>query len=145
MAKGNVFSSLDDTSCQIEGDVIVDGTIVESKHFVVIGIINVTGDVRVTDEVTVTLSPGATLHVGKCLVLDEGSEIIVVVEGGASEIENEGSVLATYDASCSSLNLTERVNIERGSSFDECIDCVCSHFSSPTTALQSFPICEEER
>jgi len=50
-------------------------------------------------------------------VLDKKSDLVVVVEGGMS---SEGSVVASYDASCSSSDLTERVIIETRSSVDEC-------------------------
>lgn len=107
-----------ESGCTIEGDVIINNPNVDSNTVTIVGTVNVSGDVRVTDNMKLKLPPGATLHVGKCLVLDEGSGIVAVVEGR----ENEGSVLATYDASCSSQQLAEQVIIERTSSFDECQD-----------------------
>jgi len=93
----------------------VNGSIVESNIITIVGIVNVSGNVVVAETVTVKLTVGSTLHVGKCLLLEEGSEIIVEVDGG------ENVLLATYDGSCSS-ELTQHVRFERSASFDECRD-----------------------
>jgi len=108
---------------------VVDGSIAETNVVTIVGIVNVSGNVVVEDTKTVKLVVGSTLHVGKCLLLEEGSEIIVVVDGdttndvtNGNDDDGDGSVLlATYDGSCSS-ELTKHVRIERTTSFDECRD-----------------------
>lgn len=117
----------DESTCVIDGDVTLNssiplnGSVVETTTITIIGVINVTGDVRVAGDVKVKLSSGATLHVGKCLLLDDESEIVVIVEGGMNNNNNNGSVLASYDATCSS-KIAERVKIETTTAFDECRD-----------------------
>ena len=118
-------SNEEDTTCYINGDIIVNGSIVETNVVTIVGIVNVSGNVVVTEAMTIKLAVGTVLHVGKCLVLEEGSEMIVVVEGDLSDINSSDGdksvLLATYDGNCSS-ELTKRVKIERTSSFDECRD-----------------------
>jgi len=93
------------SNCVIEGDLVVNGTvpmngsIVENNTITIVGVINVTGNVVVTSDSTVKISPGSILHVGKCLLLEEDSEIVIVVEGGMSG--NEEQLVATYDGNCS--------------------------------------------
>ena len=112
-------SDTDDSSCVIEGDMIVNGSIVETNTLTITGVINVTGNVVVADETKIKLSTQSVLHVGKCLVLEKGSEIVVVVESG---MNSGGNVLLTFDESCSSTELVERVSFEKTTSFDECRD-----------------------
>ena len=120
-------------SCVIEGDLEVNGTvptvsgsIVETTTISIVGVMNVTGNVVVAGEVTLKLSLGSILNVGKCLVLEDETKLVVVIEseGGTTNDYNdsdESVLLATYDGSCSS-SLVERVRIEAPSSFDECRD-----------------------
>jgi len=118
--KCNHDSSVDEPACVINGDVTVNGSIVETQTIAIVGVINVTGSVILTDNVTVTLTPGATLHVGQCLLLEEDSEILVLVESGDSDTPDERKVLATYNSSCSSPNLLERMKVKPSPSLDEC-------------------------
>ena len=55
--------------------------------------------------------------VGKCLLSEEGSEIVVLVDESFS---SESKIIATYDTNCSSSDLLQRVRIEPTSTFDEC-------------------------
>jgi len=104
----------------VNGSVSVNGSIVETDVLTFVGVINVTGNVVVT-ETTVKVSIGTVLHVGKCLMLEEGSQILVVVDGMNSHYSAH-NVLATYDSTCSS-RLKEQVRIElASSSYDECRD-----------------------
>ena len=98
----------------------MNGSIVETNTITIVGVINVTGNVVVANDSTVKLSPGSVLHVGKCLLVEENSEIVIVVEGGMSG--NEEQLVATYDGNCSSSELLKRVRVETTSSFDECRD-----------------------
>jgi len=125
----NTFND-QDTTCTIDGDMIINGSIVETNVITIVGTVNVSGNVIVAEAMTVKLNVGSTLHVDKCLVLDEGSEIIVVVGNDMTDDVTSGNdggddggsvLLATYDGRCSS-ELTNHVRIERTSSFDECRD-----------------------
>lgn len=112
------FTSLQQSelpSCLIEGNITVNSSIVEANTITIVGVLNVTGNVIVTENATLKLSPGATLHVGQCLVLDDNSRVVVVVN---ETVNSNGSVLATYDAQCSTPQLIQRVSID--SVVDEC-------------------------
>jgi len=109
-----------EATCVIEGDMVVNGSIVETNSITIVGVINVTGSVIVKDDVTLKLSLGSVLHVGMCLVLEEGSEMVVSVEGGVDN--GDGYVVTTFDGMCSSTELAKRVRIEQTSSCDECRD-----------------------
>ena len=112
------------SGCVIEGDVTVtvNGSIVETTTMTIVGIINVTGNVVVADRVIVKLSTNATLHVAKCLVLDDKAGMVVEVADSVNGENGNDRILATYDSSCSTQQLAERVSIETTSSFDECRD-----------------------
>lgn len=118
------------SNCVIDGDLTltgsvptVNGSIVDTNTISIVGVINVTGSVVVAEKVKVKLSIGSVLHVGKCLVVEDESEIVVVIESG-NEVQDgsEAQLLATYDSECSSSELVGRVRIETTSSFDECED-----------------------
>lgn len=112
--------ALPSSSCLIDGDMIVNSSITESIIITIVGVINVTGDVTVMGSVTLKLIPGSTIHVNKCLVLDENAQLVVVVNNAKS---SNGTVLATYDSSCSSTQLDKRVVIElQSTDVDECLD-----------------------
>ena len=104
------------TPCLIDDDLIVNG----SSTITIVGIISVTGDVKITDNVKVKIPAGSELHVGRCLILEDESMITVVVSDGEKKMSN-GSVVLSYDSSCSSPNLINRVKIE-SNSLDECRD-----------------------
>ena len=102
----------------MNGSIIpVNNGIVETNTITIVGMINVTGNVVVASEMSVKLSNGSVLHVEKCLILEKGSEVIVIV----NEMSSNGNVLAAYDAECSSPGLVEQVRIET-TSFDECLN-----------------------
>jgi len=109
--------------CVIDEDVIVNGSILESSTIAIVGMINVTGDVKITGNVLFKLYSNATLHVGRCFVLDEESNITLVVVVNDDVRERKGSVIASYNAWCSSL-LSDRITIEYSTSLevDECRD-----------------------
>jgi len=115
----------DESSCVIEGDMVVNRNVsqnnstAEPNSVTVVGVVNVTGSVVVADEMRVRLPLGSVLHVGKCLVIEEGSEMVIVVEGGMNTNEH---VVATYNRDCSSSEIVERVRIEQTPSYDECRD-----------------------
>jgi len=114
-------ASTDEQSpCLIDDDLIVNGSILESSTITIVGVISVTGDVRITGDVTVKIPAGSELHVGRCLILDDESTVVVVVSGNEGMTSN-GSVVLSYDSSCSSPHLIERVGIE-SSLVDECRD-----------------------
>ena len=99
-----------ESNCVIEGDITVNGSVVETTTVTIVGVINVTGDVNIIGQATLKLTSGATLHIDKCLVLDDEAQMIVEVESGMMN----GSVLLTFDSSCSSSSsqLSERVIVE---------------------------------
>ena len=114
-----------DESCVIEGDLVMNNNIVESNVVTIAGVINVRGDVTVRDQVKVALIPGSTLNVDNCLLLEEGSEIVVILNSigdGESDGSDGGSsesiILTTYDSSCPELK--GKVKVELPSSFDTC-------------------------
>ena len=111
------------TPCLIDEDVIVNGSILESPTIAIVGVVNVTGDVRIIGKVTMKLSVGSELHVGRCLVLDDESTILVVASSDNDDdlTMTNGSVVLSYDGSCSSQNLINRVNVE-STLVDECRD-----------------------
>lgn len=112
------------TPCLIDEDVIVNGSILESPTIAIVGVVNVTGDVRIIGKVTMKLSVGSELHVGRCLVLDDESTILVVASSDNDDdltMTTNGSVVLSYDRSCSSPNLLNRMNIE-STLVDECRD-----------------------
>ena len=112
------------TPCLIDEDVIVNGSILEGSTIAIVGIINVTGDVKITGNVTMKLPVGSELHVGRCLVLDDESTILVVASSDNDDdltMTTNGSVVLSYDRSCSSPNLMNRVNID-STMVDECRD-----------------------
>lgn len=106
---------LSNPSCLIDGNLTLNGSITETKTVIVVGVVNVTGDVTVVGRIILKIAHDAALHVGRCLVLDEHSDIVVVVEGTATN----NTAIVTYDAPCSTLNITNKVKIET-SSLDEC-------------------------
>ena len=130
----NVIFTTDesDTACVIDGDLEVDGSgvttvngsIVETNIISIVGVVNVTGNVVVSENVKVQLSIGSVLHVGKCLVLEDESEIVVEINGNEENehYAHDGTLLATYDSECSTSELVSRVRITTPSSFDECRD-----------------------
>ena len=84
-----VFSSIktgEQSPCLIDGDLIVNGSVLETPTIAIVGVNNVTGDVRLMGSVTVKLTSGAALHVEKCLVLDEESSMVVVVSSNAQQL-----------------------------------------------------------
>ena len=107
------------TPCLIDEDVILNGSILESSAIAIVGAINVTGDVKIIGKITVKLEASAELHVGRCLLLDDESTIVVVVRG--DEMITNGSVVLSYDGLCSSPHLIDQVSIE-SSLVDECRD-----------------------
>ena len=112
------------TPCLIDEDVIVNGSILESPTIAIVGVVNVTGDVRITGNITVKLPVGSELHVGRCLLLDDESTILVVASSDNDDdltMTTNGSVVLSYDRSCSSPNLMNRVNID-STMVDECRD-----------------------
>ena len=104
-------------NCVIEGDIRVNGSVDGTPTTVtIIGVINVTGDVAIIGQAILKLTSGATLHIDKCLVLDETAQIVAEVESGMMN----GSVLLTFDSSCSSSSeLARRVKIELRQSVEE--------------------------
>ena len=113
--------------CLVDEDIALNGTNEGNTTITIVGVFIVTGNVTVTRDVTLQLAPGAALYVGRCLVLEEGSEIVVMVD---TEVTNT-YVLTTYDASCSSLHLHENIKIEYASSFDVC------RYGTPFLQMQS--------
>jgi len=104
-----------ESNCVIEGDITVNGSVVETTTVTIVGVINVTGNVAIVGQTTLKLSSGATLHIDKCLVMDEKAQVVVEVENGVMN----GSVLLTFDPSCSSSELSERVKVESRQSIEE--------------------------
>ena len=104
-----------ESNCVIEGDITVNGSVVETTTVTIVGVINVTGNVAIVGQTTLKLSSGATLHIDKCLVMDEKAQVVVEVENGVMN----GSVLLTFDPSCSSSELSERVKVESKQSMEE--------------------------
>jgi len=109
------LSSNVESICVIEGDMAVNGSVGETTTVTIVGVINVTGDVSIIGQATLKLSSGATLHIGKCLTLDEKAQVVAEVESGVMN----GSVLLTFDSSCSSSELSERVKVESKQSVED--------------------------
>lgn len=112
-------ASTEKSGCLIEGDMTVEGSNTEEvdAEFIVtiIGVVNVTGNVTITRNSAVKLSPGSVLHVAGCMALD--AEAKLVVEVNDEVVTSSRTVIATYDASCTSSDKS-RVSIE--SWVDEC-------------------------
>lgn len=114
----NNTSASETESCLISGDISFEGDIVEETIIIVGSVINVTGNVVLTGEVTMVLvSEVGALHVGKCLIMEDQSQILVLLNDGVNT--NSTITLATYDYSCD-LQIDERVKINT-SAFDVCL------------------------
>jgi len=110
-------TALAESDCVIEGDIAVNSSISNITVISIVGVINVTGDVTISGgNFTLVLTPGSALHVGNCLVLDDESQMVIVVD---NEISDNDNILATFNPACSS-QLTSRVQIQ--TSLDECQD-----------------------
>ena len=84
----------------------IDG--LEATNITITDVVNVTGDMIMTGDVTVILPADALLHVENCLLLDEGTRIVVIVDNASTN----GTTVVTYSASCSSPNISDQVIIE---------------------------------
>eukprot|EP01122_Echinamoeba_exundans_P009764 TRINITY_DN3512_c0_g1_i1.p1 TRINITY_DN3512_c0_g1~~TRINITY_DN3512_c0_g1_i1.p1 ORF type:complete len:955 (-),score=56.13 TRINITY_DN3512_c0_g1_i1:36-2645(-) len=104
---------LDDGTCSLVCDLLssvcaINTSIIVSqssggrdvnKTVSVSGNVVVAGNVTLTGSVTVSLTPGSRLDVEKCLTLSDGATVEVII----SETTVNGTIVASFDSSCSSL------------------------------------------
>jgi len=102
-------------SCTYYGSIVVHPT----TTLLILNNVVVEGGVRVIEEGRVVLNPGASLEVRGCLIVEEGAELVVIVD--ESTADSGTRVLTTSNAySCPGLqfSIIDRVSVE--SSLDEC-------------------------
>lgn len=119
-------------SCNFNSSVIVTSTVGGgNKTITVSGNVSIAGNVTLSGAVTISLSPGSRLDVEKCLTLSDGATVQVLV----TDTSTNGSVLATYDSTCSNVPI-----VQISSTLNECqsgrASVVATDDSSSRTRLE---------